>query len=73
MRRYWLVGIVCIALITLSGYSATAQEIMGPKMVLKEQVFDFKEVKEGEVISHSFQVFNHGDEILRILRVRPGG
>ena len=72
MRRHWLVGIVCIALITLSGYSATAQEIMGPKMVLKERAFDFKEVKEGEIIRHSFHVLNQGDETLRILKVRPG-
>ena len=36
------------------------------------QAFDFKEVKEGAIISHSFKVFNHGDETLRILRVRPG-
>ena len=73
MRRCWLVGTICMALFAFGGHSSLAQEAWSPKMVLKEQVFDFKEVKEGEVISHSFQVFNHGDEILRILRVRPGG
>jgi len=41
-------------------------------MSLEEQVFDFKEVKEGDIISHSFRVFNRGEETLRILRVRPG-
>ena len=72
MRRCWLVGTICILLFALCGHSSLAQEARGPKMVLKEQVFDFKEVKEGEVIRHSFKVFNHGNETLRILRVRPG-
>ena len=72
MRRHWLVGIVCIAVFSIFGYSAPAQEIMGSKMVLKERAFDFKEVKEGEIIRHSFHVLNQGDEILRIIKVRPG-
>ena len=72
MRRCWLVGTISIFLFALCGYSSLAQEARSPKMVLKEQVFDFKEVKEGDIISHSFKVFNHGNETLRILRVRPG-
>jgi hypothetical protein len=41
-------------------------------MVLKERAFDFKEVREGEVISHVFEVRNEGDQVLEIIRVRPG-
>ena len=41
-------------------------------MVLKEREFDFGEVKEGEVIEHSFSVFNQGDAPLEIVRVKPG-
>ena len=41
-------------------------------MVLKEGVFDFKEVKEGEVIAHTFKVLNLGDQTLKIIRVKPG-
>ena len=72
MRKCWLIEIICILLFALYGHSSLAQELRGPKMVLEEQVFEFKEVKEGDVITHSFKVFNHGDEMLRILRVRPG-
>ena len=72
MKRRWLVGIICIALITLCGYPAPAQEIMGPKIVLKEREFDFKDVKEGKIIRHTFQVLNQGDETLRIEKVSPG-
>jgi len=72
MRKLWLVRIVCIALFSLYSYSALAQEVLGPKMVLKEQEFDFKEVKEGEIIRHTFQVLNEGDERLDIKKVSPG-
>lgn len=40
-------------------------------MVLKEQIFDFKEVWEGEVIEHTFQAFNQGDQTLEIKDVIP--
>lgn len=73
MRRRWLVGIICIALLSLYCYPAVAQEArQGPKIVLKERKFDFKEVMEGEVVEHFFKVLNHGDETLKIIRVRPG-
>jgi len=48
-----------------------AQETLGPKMVLKENSFDFKQVKQGEVIEHAFQVLNKGDQPLEI-KVKPG-
>jgi hypothetical protein len=39
-------------------------------MVLKEQIFDFKEVYEGQVITHTFSVFNQGGDTLKIERVK---
>ena len=54
------------------GYSIPAQEKQGPKMILEEERFDFGEVKEGEVISHSFKVLNQGDQPLEIKNVKPG-
>ena len=72
MRKCWLVGIICIALLAFFGYSSLAQEPRGPKMVLKERVFDFKEVKKWEVIAHTFKVLNLGDQTLKIIRVKPG-
>jgi hypothetical protein len=49
----------------------SAQEKGSPKMVLKEQLVDFKDVIEGKDITHSFQVFNEGDEPLKIEQVKP--
>ena len=72
MKNCWLAGMICICLFAFSDYSCLAQEARGPKMVLKEQVFDFKEVKEGEIIEHTFKVSNQGDRTLKIIRVRPG-
>ncbi len=48
-----------------------AQEKGTPKMVLKEQLIDFKDVIEGKDIAHSFEVFNEGDEPLKIEQVKP--
>jgi hypothetical protein len=49
----------------------SAQEKGSPKMVLKEQLVDFKDVIEGKDITHSFEVLNEGDELLKIEQVKP--
>lgn len=49
-----------------------AQEFTGPKLVIKEQEFNFKEVMEGKVIEHTFQVLNQGDKPLKIINIKPG-
>ena len=49
----------------------SAQEKGSPKMVLKEQLVDFKDVIEGKDITHSFEVHNQGDENLKIEQVKP--
>ena len=49
----------------------SAQEKGAPKMVLKEQLLDLKDVIEGKDIAHSFEVFNEGDEPLKIEQVKP--
>ncbi len=41
-----------------------------PKMVLKEQLFDFKQVYEGQIVAHVFPTFNHGTDTLRIEKVK---
>jgi len=40
-------------------------------MVLKHQIHDFKNVFEGEILRHTFEVMNQGDEDLEIERVKP--
>jgi len=42
-----------------------------PQMLLKLQIHDFKNVLEGESLSHTFEVLNQGDEVLTIERVKP--
>ncbi len=49
-----------------------AEQPNGPKMVMKELEYDFKEVKEGDLIEHVFHVLNQGDQVLEIKEVRPG-
>lgn len=44
----------------------------GPEMVLAEKIFQAKEVKEDEIIEHTFRVRNKGDSPLEIERVKPG-
>jgi hypothetical protein len=72
MKRYWLALLLLFFLSAFWDHSLRAQDVRGPKMVLKEQVFDFKEVKEGDVVQHTFKVFNEGDQTLEIKNVRPG-
>jgi len=41
-------------------------------MVMPETSHDFKEVEEGTVLEHSFQVMNQGSQVLEIKNVNPG-
>ena len=52
--------------------ASQAGHAAGPRMVIEEKHFNFQEVREGSVVSHSFRVGNTGDEPLQIRRVRPG-
>ena len=49
-----------------------AQQATGPRMAIDEKFFDAQEVKEGEIIEHTFTVNNKGDEVLKIRKVNPG-
>lgn len=71
-RKYWLFGLTILILILTYGDFALANQGRAPKMVLKEQGFDFGEVKQGEVITHTFEVLNQGNEMLKIENVNPG-
>lgn len=60
---------VCAAFLFI--HPVIAQEIKGPRIVLKEKVFDFGDVIQGEIIEHVFSVANHGNEALEIKNVKP--
>ncbi len=49
-----------------------AEQPTGPRMVIKELEYNFNAVKEGDLIEHTFQVLNQGDQVLEIREVRPG-
>ena len=49
-----------------------AQDGTGPKMVIEQKEYDAKEVKQGEVINHTFKILNTGDQALEIKSVKPG-
>jgi hypothetical protein len=72
MKKYSLFGLTILALLLMGGDFAFADPDSGPKMVLKEQDFDFGEVEGEDVITHTFEVLNQGDEVLIIEKVSPG-
>ena len=72
MKRVLQMALLVLLLSTSLGYTVLAQENRGPRIVVKEQVFDFKEIKEGSVVQHTFKVLNEGDQTLEIKSVRPG-
>ena len=61
-----------IFLITPSLTTGWAQQAVGPRMVLEEKYFDAKQIKEDEIIEHTFTVLNIGDRPLEIKKVNPG-
>ena len=72
MKKYYIITWVVIFHFAFFTYSAVAQATTGPKMVLAELSFDFKEVKEGQVLEHTFYVYNQGDQPLARKKVVPG-
>jgi hypothetical protein len=71
-RRTCLVASLLFVCTLCGAVTALAQVTVGPVMVMEEKSFDFKEVKEGEVIKHAFRVMNKGDQNLEIRKVQPG-
>jgi len=61
-----------IFLITPSLTTGWAQQAVGPRIVLEEKYFDAQQIKEGEIIEHTFTVLNIGDRPLEIKKVNPG-
>ena len=71
MRKSSLVFLLLAMCLILGSWTAAAQEIKEPIMVMEERSFDFKEVKEGEVLEHTFKVLNKGTRDLKIKKVQP--
>jgi len=72
LKRFLPFGLLVAFLILAFFNVLQAQEIRVPKLFLTDDMFDFKDVIEGETITHSFKIQNKGTDTLRILRVNPG-
>lgn len=72
MKRLLYGGCLLIFWIGANLTTGWAQQAIGPRIVLKEKYFDAKQVKEGEIIEHTFTVHNAGDSTLEIKKVKPG-
>ena len=51
-------------------YSVVPAQLMGPKISTQESEFDFGDIVEGELVSHKFSVYNTGDDVLKIEKVK---
>jgi hypothetical protein len=69
MRRRLIPTALASALAIL--FLWTALCAADPQISLKQQIHDFKNVLEGEILSHTFEVLNQGDEDLKIEWVKP--
>ena len=45
-------------------------QVVGPKISILEETFDFGNVPEGQIVTHNFVLTNTGGEVLEIQRVR---
>jgi hypothetical protein len=71
MKKLFIL-IIPLFLTALLPAATSAQTASGPKMVIEEKGFDFKEVQEGKIVEHAFKVLNEGNQLLQIRTVRPG-
>jgi hypothetical protein len=66
-----VVGLFSMALIANPGLAQDPSG-KGPKIAVEGREFDFKDVKEGTVLKHTFKILNKGNEPLKIISVKPG-
>jgi hypothetical protein len=72
MKRVAMLALFCCMIFFFFSSAAPGQQVTGPQMVMTETSHDFKEVGEGAVLEHSFQVINRGSQVLEIKNVNPG-
>jgi uncharacterized protein (DUF58 family) len=72
MKRvlYWVFFLILWLFLCLP--ATLAQQATGPRMIIEEKFFNAHQVKEGEIIEHTFTIQNKGDQVLEIKKVNPG-
>jgi hypothetical protein len=64
---------LCLILMLWVGLTQAAGEKEAvPVIEVEGASYDFRQVKQGEVIKHDFRVFNRGKASLEIKNVKPG-
>ena len=71
-KRSWGILLAVWWSLAATCFAAPEEKIAGPRLVMQEKFFNFKEVQEGEVVEHTFMVSNTGSETLVIEEVKPG-
>jgi len=61
-----------LIMVTLLSSMAFGQDAAAPEIFFKEKAFNAGEVVEGARIEHTYTVYNRGNAVLKIQRVRPG-
>lgn len=65
-------ALLVLFFLLVSASPAVSEEQKAPKAVVVQRGFDFGTVMEGDTITHSFKIANHGEETLSISKVQPG-
>jgi hypothetical protein len=63
---------ITILFLVIAAHPLISYGASGPRLLIEEKEFDFKEVQEGKAVVHTFKVLNKGDQTLEINRVNPG-
>ncbi len=59
-----------ILLIFLSAVSINFAQLRGAKISTSETLYDFGDVEQGQIVSHNFDIFNTGDDLLKITNIK---
>lgn len=64
--KYKIIILVFLVLVL-----SVSQGICAPKVLVEEPVHSFETIPEGSRVKHVFVIKNTGDEVLKILGIRP--
>src|SRR5512134_2638475 len=62
---------LCLLALLTSEHSLSDEALGNPQLSIGQQVHDFRNVLEGEILTHTFELLNQGDDPLIVERVKP--
>lgn len=72
MRSKKYVTILLFITVIFLNSLAMGQSIQSPELFIKEKSYKADEVMEGTIVEHTYTVFNKGEGVLEIKKVKPG-